>query len=81
MNVDVFFDLYFNFLSTKTEKYKNEFNLINLDGLEAVKRQNNCYLIGNMAESYWDVCDLKNISTVFETTFLFQYCDLCLEFP
>ena len=39
MNVGVFFDRYFNFLSTKTEIYKNEFNLTNLDGLEAVKRQ------------------------------------------
>ena len=39
MNVDVFFDHYFNFLSTKTEIYKNKFNLINLDGLEVIKRQ------------------------------------------
>ena len=39
MNVDQFFDHYFNFLSTKTEIYKNEFNLINLDGLEVLKRQ------------------------------------------
>ena len=39
MNVDPFFYLYFNFLSTKTKVYKNEFNLINLDGLEALKRQ------------------------------------------
>ena len=29
----------FKYLSTKTEIYKNEFNLINQDGLEALKRQ------------------------------------------
>ena len=29
----------FKFLSTKTEIYKNKFNLINQDGLEALKRQ------------------------------------------
>ena len=23
---------------------------------------------GNMAESHWELCDLKNISTVFEAT-------------
>ena len=39
MNVDPFFYLCFNFLSTKTKIYKNEFNLINLVGLEALKRQ------------------------------------------
>ena len=40
MNVDLFFDHYFlTFLSIKIEIYKNEFNLINLDGLEALKRQ------------------------------------------
>ena len=33
------FDHYFNFVSTKTEIYKYEFNLINLDGLEALKKQ------------------------------------------
>ena len=30
---------------------------------------NTCYLIGNMAESYRDLCDLKNLSTVFRATF------------
>ena len=39
MQLDLFFDHYFNFLSTKTEIYENEFNLINLDGLEVLKRQ------------------------------------------
>ena len=39
MHVDLLFDHYFNFLSTKTKIYKNEFNLINLDGLEALKIQ------------------------------------------
>ena len=39
MNVDQFFDLYFNFFSTKTKICKNKFNLINLDRLEAFKRQ------------------------------------------
>ena len=38
MNVDLFFDHYFNFLSTKTEIYKNEFNLINLDRSEVFKQ-------------------------------------------
>ena len=32
-------DLYFNFLGAKTEINKNELSLINLDGLEALKRQ------------------------------------------
>ena len=39
MNVDLFFDHYFNFLSTNTKTFKNKFNLINLDRLEALKRQ------------------------------------------
>ena len=39
MNVDLFFDHYFKFLSTKTEIYKSDFNPINLDGLEALKGQ------------------------------------------
>ena len=39
MHLDLFFDHYFNFLSTKPEIYENEFNLINLDGLEVLKRQ------------------------------------------
>ena len=34
-----FFDHFFNFLSAKTKINKNVVNLINLDGLEAVKRQ------------------------------------------
>ena len=33
------FDPYFNFLSAKTKINKNVLNLINLDGLEAFKRQ------------------------------------------
>ena len=40
--VDLFFDHYFNFLSTKTEINKNELNLMNLDGLEALKRPVTC---------------------------------------
>ena len=39
MNVDLSFDHYFKFLITKTEIYKSDFNSINLDGLEALKRQ------------------------------------------
>ena len=46
MNVDLFFNLYFKFLRTKTEIYKSDFNLINLDGLEAVKRQIPGILLG-----------------------------------
>ena len=37
--VDLLFDHYCNFLSTKTEINKNKLNLINLDVLEALKRQ------------------------------------------
>ena len=37
MCVDLFFDHYFNSLSVKTEINKNELNLVNLDGLEALK--------------------------------------------
>ena len=39
MHVNLFFDHYFNFLSAKTKINKNVLNLINLDGLEAFKRQ------------------------------------------
>ena len=39
MHMNLFFDHYFNFLSAKTKINKNVFNLINLDGLEAFKRQ------------------------------------------
>ena len=37
--MNLFFDHYFNFLSAKTKIKKNELNLINLNGLEALKRQ------------------------------------------
>ena len=42
MHVDLFFDLYFNFLSVKTEINKNDnkrLNLINLEVSDALKRQ------------------------------------------
>ena len=39
IHVDLFFDDYFNFLSAKTEINKSELNLINLDRLDALKRQ------------------------------------------
>ena len=42
MHVDLFFDLYFNFLSVKTEINKNSnkrLNLINLEESDALKRQ------------------------------------------
>ena len=42
MHVDIFFDLYFNFLSVKTEINKNNkkrLNLINLEKSDALKRQ------------------------------------------
>ena len=39
IHVDLFFDHYFNFLSAKTKINKSQLNLINLDGLEALKRQ------------------------------------------
>ena len=39
MHMDLFFDHYFNFLGAKTKINKNVLNLINLDGLEAFKRQ------------------------------------------
>ena len=39
MDLDLFFDNYFNFVNAKTEINKNELNLIYLDGLEALKRQ------------------------------------------
>ena len=40
--MDVFFDLYFNFLSLKTEinkKNNKRLNLINLEGSDALKKQ------------------------------------------
>ena len=39
MHMNLFFDNFFNVLGAKTEINKSELNLINLDGLEAVKRQ------------------------------------------
>ena len=42
MDMDLFFDLYFNFVSAKTEINKNNkkrFNLINLKRSDALKRQ------------------------------------------
>ena len=39
MHVDLSFDNYFNFLGAKTKLNKSVLNLINLDGLEAFKRQ------------------------------------------
>ena len=42
MYVDLFFDLYFKFLSVKTEinkKNNKRLNLINLEGSDALKRQ------------------------------------------
>ena len=38
-NVDLFFDHCFIFFNAKTEINKDELNLINLDGLDALKRQ------------------------------------------
>ena len=37
--MNLFFDHYFNILSAKTKINKSVLNLINLDGLEAFKRQ------------------------------------------
>ena len=37
--MDLFFDPYFNVLGAKTKINKGVLNLINLDGLEAFKRQ------------------------------------------
>ena len=37
MDLDLFFDHYFKFLSAKTEVNKNELNLVNLGGLETLK--------------------------------------------
>ena len=39
MHIDLFFEHYFNFLGAKIKINKNVLNLINLDGLEAFKRQ------------------------------------------
>ena len=39
MHMELFCDHYFNFLGVKTKINKNMLNLINLDGLEAFKRQ------------------------------------------
>ena len=39
MHMNLFFDHYFNFLSAKTKINKNVLSLINVDGLEAFKRQ------------------------------------------
>ena len=39
MHVDMFYDHYLKFLRVKYDISKNEFNLINLEGSEALKRQ------------------------------------------
>ena len=67
--MDLFFDHYFDFLVAKTKINKRMLNLINLDGLEAFKRQAPGTQMGNTGESFWIWCDLKNISIVFEAPF------------
>ena len=53
MNVDLLFDHYFNFWSTKTDMYKNEFNLINVDSLQALNiGSQNRILLQYMGEHY-----------------------------
>ena len=64
MNVDLFFDHYFNFLSTKTKIYKNKFNLINLDRLEALKRQAPCTWLGIWL-NHIDIYVIWRISQLF----------------
>ena len=62
IHMDLFFDHFFNFLGAKTEINKSELSLINLDGLEVLKRQ----LLGTwfgIDESFWDLYDSKSIST------------------
>ena len=46
MHINLFFDQYFNFFSTKNKTNKNVLNLINLDGLEAFRRQ----ILGTLLE-------------------------------
>ena len=60
---------FLTFLAAKREINKSKLNLINLDGLEALKETSTWYLTENMAESFWDWYYLKSILTVFEATF------------
>ena len=68
MNVDLFFGHYFNFLSTKTKIYKYKFNFINLDRLEALKRQALGSWLGILL-NHIDIYVFWRISQVFEAAF------------
>ena len=73
---------FLTFLAAKREINKSKLNLINLDGLEALKEISTWYLTENMAESFWDWYYLKSISTASEATFsysiLWRFCSTSL---
>ena len=80
MNMDLFFDHYFKFLRTKTEIYKSDFNLINLDGLEALKRQIPGILLGiwlNHIEIYaiWRTFKLL-LKLHYHVSVLWRFCKI-----
>ena len=53
MHVDLFFDHYFNFLSVKTDKNKNGFNLLYPEESKAFKAQipATCYVTSNFLDT------------------------------
>ena len=81
MNMDLFFDHYFKFLRTKTEIYKSNFNLINLDGFEALKRQIPGMLLG-IWQNYIEIMWFKeHFHRFWSYTLIFQYYGVFVKFP
>ena len=80
MDMNLFFDHYFNFLSAKTQINK-KVNLINLDGLEVILKEN--YLVPDW-EYDWIILRLKwfeeHLNSFWCYILIFQYYGCFLEF-
>ena len=69
MNVGLFFDHYFNFLSVKTDTHTHTHKTGSVWLNQRVKRfvnPNTCYMTNSVAEWFWVWCHLNSISTLFE---------------
>ena len=80
MHINLFFDHYFNFLIAKTKIKKNELNLINLDGLEALKRQTPSTWLGIWV-NYFEVDVIWRVSQLFSklhvyNSVLWHFCSI-----
>ena len=80
MDMNLFFDHYFNFLSAKTQINK-KVNLINLDGLEVILKEN--YLVPDW-EYDWIILRLiwfeEHLNSFWCYILIFQYYGCFLEF-